>query len=73
MARLFGQRTGYWMSVLCLCCKSPQMGLLEGCLLIVEIGIVPGTMDYGYCFQPIVGSPGSPPEAGLRRPVPGVL
>ena len=47
------------------------MGLLVGCWLVVELGVVPGTMGPGCCSQPISGSLGSTPRAGRADPLLG--
>ena len=61
VALLFSLGTGYWLSVSCF--QSPRMGSLVGYWLIVERGVVPGTMGLGCFSQSIVGSPGSAPQA----------
>ena len=66
---LFSLGTGYWMSVSCF--QSPRMGPLVGYWLIVERGVVPGTMGLGCFSQPIVGSLGSAPQAGRVDPLLG--
>jgi len=67
VALLFGLGIGHWLSVSCF--QSPRMDLLVGYWLVVEQGVVPGTMGLGYLSQAIVGPLGSAPQAGRVDPL----
>jgi len=45
------------------------MGPLVGYWRVVELDVVPGTMDLDCCCQPISGSLGSAPRAGRVDPL----
>jgi len=64
VALLFGLGTDCWFSVSC----CPSDGSAGRTLLIVELGVVPGTMGPGCCSQHIVGSLGSAPRAKRADP-----
>ncbi|EYE96880.1 uncharacterized protein EURHEDRAFT_410677 [Aspergillus ruber CBS 135680] len=69
VALLFGRGTDYWSSELRF--QSSRMDSLVEYWLIVEHGVVPGTMGLGCFSQPIVSSPGSAPQAECVDPLLG--
>ena len=63
VALLLGLGAGYLLSVLCF--QSLQMVLLIGYWLIVELGVVPGTIRPGCCSPLIASSLGLLPKLGV--------